>query len=153
MPPSGETPNILMDKPSFVFLKNGYIDSSDFQIHGNISFVLQNFIDEGEERTGYAYIYIKGTSLNDLSLIGDGDVVFENSENITLKGNFTLRGNSPGGLQIIGTEGSTLTKSSGTVNAYNCSFIQSTVSGGATFNAFISNGCVDVADNIGWNFE
>jgi hypothetical protein len=51
-------------------------------------------------------------------------------------------------------EGSTYTISmaSGTCDATNCSLTGCIATGGATFNALLSNGCVDGGDNTGWNF-
>lgn len=41
---------------------------------------------------------------------------------------------------------------SGTITAHDTTLIDSDASGGATFNAFTSDGCVDGGGNTGWNF-
>ena len=46
----------------------------------------------------------------------------------------------------------TLSIASGTVNLRNVSLQDSTATGGATFNAFTSNGNVNTSNNTGWNF-
>lgn len=43
-------------------------------------------------------------------------------------------------------------KSEGTINITNTTLIESNASGGATFNAYISNGCINGGGNSGWNF-
>ena len=46
----------------------------------------------------------------------------------------------------------TISKASGTVNVVYWSIKDSTATGGAVFNAFLSNGNVNVSGNTGWNF-
>jgi len=47
----------------------------------------------------------------------------------------------------------TLSKSSGTVSVSYCSISYSNATGGATWDAFLSNGCVDGGNNSGWIFS
>jgi hypothetical protein len=46
----------------------------------------------------------------------------------------------------------TLSKASGTVNAQYLSIQDSNATGGATWNALLTNGNVDAGNNTGWNF-
>jgi hypothetical protein len=47
----------------------------------------------------------------------------------------------------------TVSDASGTVSVSYCSIIDSAATGGATWNAFTSNGNVDAGNNTGWNFS
>jgi len=47
----------------------------------------------------------------------------------------------------------TLSVGSGTVNIEYCSLKDSAATGGATFQAPVTNGCVDVSGNSGWSFD
>jgi hypothetical protein len=70
--------------------------------------------------------------------------------------NFSLAGTA-GNLITINsaTPGSqfTLSKSSGTVNAQYLSIQDSNATGGAVWNALLSNGNVDAGNNTGWRFS
>lgn len=46
-----------------------------------------------------------------------------------------------------------LYKESGTITLNNCDVSWSSVSGGATFNALLTDGNIDSGNNLGWNFE
>lgn len=46
----------------------------------------------------------------------------------------------------------TLSQSSGTVNATNTTITDSNATGGATWNAFVTNGNIDGGNNTGWDF-
>ena len=68
---------------------------------------------------------------------------------------FTLSG-TPGNLitldtSVAGTR-ATLSDASGTVSVSNVSIKDINATGGATWNAFTSNGNVDGGNNLGWNF-
>lgn len=68
--------------------------------------------------------------------------------------NFSLSGTS-GNLITIGSvtaASHTLSKSSGVVSVNYCTISRSTATGGATWNAYTSNGNVDGGNNSGWNF-
>lgn len=68
--------------------------------------------------------------------------------------NFSLSGTS-GNLVTIGSVTSashTLSKSSGTIDVNYCTISYSTATGGATWNAYTSNGNVNGGNNSGWNF-
>ena len=69
--------------------------------------------------------------------------------------NFNVAGTS-GNLVTIGSataSNHTLSKSSGTVSVQYCSISRSTATGGATWEAFTSNGNVDGGNNSGWKFS
>lgn len=59
---------------------------------------------------------------------------------------FALRSSTPGSP-------ATLSKASGTVDLAYVLVTDITATGGATFNAFTSNGCVNGGGNTGWNFS
>lgn len=70
--------------------------------------------------------------------------------------NFNLSGTSGNQITIgsatAGTQ-HTLSKSGGTVNVSYCTIANSNATGGATWNAFTSNGNVDGGNNTGWIFS
>lgn len=68
-------------------------------------------------------------------------------------GTFVISGSPSVMLQssIPGTQ-YTLSQASGTVNASNMTVSDSNVTGGATWNAFVSQGNVDGGNNTGWDF-
>jgi hypothetical protein len=68
-------------------------------------------------------------------------------------GTFAIAGSPSVTLQssIPGTQ-YTLSQASGTVNASNMTVSDSNVTGGATWNAFVSQGNVDAGNNTGWDF-
>ena len=53
---------------------------------------------------------------------------------------------------ILGMYEHTFIIPGGEVDLHNVTLLNSTASGGATFNAYVSNGCVDGGGNTGWNF-
>jgi hypothetical protein len=67
---------------------------------------------------------------------------------------FTLSGTSGNLITIDSTTASqfTLSKASGTVSVSFVDIADSNATGGATWNAFTSNGCVDSGNNTGWIF-
>jgi hypothetical protein len=69
--------------------------------------------------------------------------------------NFTVSGTAGNLVTINSTAAGTranLSKTSGTVDVSYCSIRDSNATGGATWNAFTSNGNVDVSNNLGWIF-
>jgi len=107
---------------------------------------------------GTSFFY--GNNLfNSLSIIGDGAINFniesgETTQIITSESGLTLTGATAGGLRLdrIGIGSWSISMSSGTVNATNCTISNSTATGGATFNALVANGNIDGGGNTGWNF-
>lgn len=78
---------------------------------------------------------------------------------ITVLGDFVFEGlAAPDNIILHGRSGTGATgefflvKSSGTVNASFATITDCNASGGALFNAYESNGCVDGGGNTGWNF-
>jgi hypothetical protein len=69
--------------------------------------------------------------------------------------NFSLNGTAIGKLSIIssttGTQ-ATLSQSSGTVSASNLNIKDSNATGGATWEALLTNGNIDSGNNTGWIF-
>jgi hypothetical protein len=82
-------------------------------------------------------------------------VLFTAATTNTFINNFSLAG-SAGNLVTIGSvtaASHTLSKASGTVSVSYCSISRSSATGGATWNAYTTNGNVDGGNNTGWIFE
>lgn len=83
-------------------------------------------------------------------------VIFPASTTTTFLSGFSLSGTSGNLITIqsssAGTR-ATLSKSSGTVSVSFCSIKDSAATGGATWNAFTTNGNVDAGNNTGWIFN
>jgi hypothetical protein len=104
-------------------------------------------------------LFYNNNSFHSLSIIGDGAINFnlefgETTQTIIKESGLTLIGLTPGGLRLnrIGSGSWSISMSSGTVNATNCTISNSTAEGGATFNALVDNGNIDGGGNTGWNF-
>jgi len=102
-------------------------------------------------------ITITGSNtFNDFKDDGTGahSIIFPNST--TTVSTFTVNGTNPNLISLTRTGASghwTLSASTGTIS---CNYIQPSngiTTGGATFNAYTSNGCVDGGGNTGWNFS
>ena len=56
-------------------------------------------------------------------------------------------------MSVGGINGTfTINKTTGTISLSYCNIEDSIATGGATFSAFTSNGCIDGGNNTGWNF-
>jgi hypothetical protein len=92
---------------------------------------------------------------------GDGGLLVSNGSTITVNGTFTLAGASASDIvdfrayDLYGTTPLpwSVIKSSGVVNAVNARIAYSNASGGAIFQAFDTNGCIDGGNNTGWVFR
>jgi len=100
-------------------------------------------------------------SFHQLSIVGDGNVLFNNGwteDVITIldESGLTLQGDTVGGLNLYPNPDIggvfTLSMVDGAVNAINCNITNSNATGGAIFNALLSDGNVDGGGNSGWNF-
>ena len=91
--------------------------------------------------------------ITNLSINGDANVELgiASGEVETIGTSLTLSGVTEGNL-IINGNGGTLSMASGTVDATNCTISNFTATGGATFYALTSNGCIDGGGNTGWIF-
>ena len=92
---------------------------------------------------------------------GGGGLFVSNGSTITVNGTFTLAGASASDIvdfrayDLYGTTPLpwSVIKSSGVVNAVNARIAYSNASGGAIFQAFDTNGCIDGGNNTGWVFR
>jgi len=92
---------------------------------------------------------------------GGGGVFVRFGSSITVNGTFTLAGASASDIvdfrsyDLLGTTPLpwSVIKSSGIVNAVNARIAYSNASGGAKFQAFTANGCIDDGNNTGWVFS
>lgn len=105
---------------------------------------------------GVGALTISGSnSFNDIVATARPSTVILTSGTTQTVSNFTLSGTA-GNLVTLqsSTAGSpaTLSKSSGTVSVSYLSIKDTTATGGATWNAFTSNGNADGGGNTGWNF-
>lgn len=95
------------------------------------------------------------TFYNITNTISPTTVIFEADSTQTFTSDFDLNGTS-GNLVTIESRqigvNFTLSKSSGTVEVTFCSIKDSIATGGATWNAYTSNGNVDNGNNTGWIF-
>jgi len=105
--------------------------------------------------------------LNSLFVEGDGTFRFDANgnfsnpirRNLKILSDASFNGLSAGGLLLTGMQWEEsdfgpwgLFKSSGLVGVRNCNIKNGSASGGATFNALLSDGNVDGGGNSGWNF-
>ena len=92
---------------------------------------------------------------------GGGGVLVRNGSTITVNGTFTLAGASASDIvdfRAYDLYGTTplpwyVVKSPSVVNAVNARIAYSNASGGAIFQAFDTNGCIDGGNNTGWVFR
>ena len=132
------------------------INDSFFESHGHTFGAINLYIYLAS--TTPDKLYVDGTiTCGTFSIIGDGDVVFDYSEptadviTITGASGLTLQGTTSGGLSLD-TVGDpyTFSMAAGTCDAVNITIANSIATGGATFNAPGSSGCVDGGGNTGW---
>lgn len=85
--------------------------------------------------------------------ITNGTVKFKAGVTSTV-GAFATSGTNQKFLQstLAGSQ-ATLSQASGTVNASNLTIRDINATGGATWNAFTTNGNIDAGDNLGWDFS
>jgi hypothetical protein len=92
---------------------------------------------------------------------GGGGLFVSNGSTITVNGTFTLAGASASDIvdfrayDLFGTTPLPwyVVKSPSVVNAVNARIAYSNASGGAIFQAFDTNGCIDGGNNTGWVFR
>lgn len=113
---------------------------------------------------GYPATVSSNLNVNNLSITAttaSGGIQVRYGSTITVTGTFTLAGVSSTNnvvLKAYDMYGETpvpysLIKTSGTVNAAYASIGYCNASGGAVFQAFETNGCVDLGNNTGWIFK
>ena len=90
-----------------------------------------------------------GNTIKSLDISNNGTLYSSSSIVIGDASGLVLNGDTEGGLVL---HSFVVSMASGTVNATKSTLINSVASGGATFNSYISNGCVDGGGNTGWNF-
>jgi hypothetical protein len=128
-----------------------------------------SFVTDGAELQNVNIFGTSGSSqdftCNDLTLVPEptGYPTTFNADpgsTVTVLGDFVLDGlAAPDNILLRGRSGVGATgefflvKSSGTVNASFATITDCNASGGATFNAYESDGCVDGGGNTGWNFS
>jgi hypothetical protein len=109
------------------------------------------------QQTGAGALTITGANtFNDIAnTVQPATVTFPASTTNTFTSGFSLSGTS-GNLLTINSSSAgtaaTISKASGTVSVSYCSIKDSAATGGATWNAFTTNGNVNVSGNSGWNF-
>jgi hypothetical protein len=109
------------------------------------------------QQTGAGALTITGANtFNDIAnTVQPATVTFPASTTNTFTSGFSLSGTS-GNLLTINSSSAgtaaTISKASGTVSVSYCSIQDSAATGGATWNAFTTNGNVNVSGNSGWNF-
>ena len=92
---------------------------------------------------------------------GGGGLLVRNGSSISVAGTLTLAGASASDIvdfrayDLYGTPPVlwTVVKASGTVDASFARIAYSGASGGATFDAYQTNGCINGGNNTGWNFS
>lgn len=112
--------------------------------------------------TGASYGNFRATNLTLVPELGAGTTSFgaQPGSTVTVLGTLSLNGLSSldnVALQSTPSFGPTgeffLSKASGTVNATFTAITDCNASGGAIFNAYATNNCVDGGGNTGWNFN
>lgn len=105
---------------------------------------------------GALTILDEGTYYDITNSVQPATVIFESTKTNTFTNDFNLSGTSGNLITIQSTisgSQSTLSKTSGTVSVSHCSIKDSNATGGATWEAYTSNGNVDAGNNTGWIFS
>ncbi len=144
--------DVDLSETTFILI-GGFTWEDEGFTYGSVS--IQNYVS-----TGTLYNTIKGNpTVGNLSVTGDGVLQFwvvSSPQTITVTNDLTLEGTTTGGLDIYNDpsygKAVTFSKSSGTVTAKNCKLTNITASGGATFNALVSDGNEDGGGSDGWDF-
>lgn len=108
------------------------------------------------ENAGSGTLLITGSNtFNDITnSVSPASFVFTAGTTTTVN-NFSVSGTAGNPVTIYSSTGGsafTLSKSSGTVNVNYCYIIDSTATGGATWQAYTTNGNLDAGGNTGWIF-
>lgn len=110
-------------------------------------------------QNGFGTLTISGSntfySISSPYNLSDTTILFTAGSTQTITGSYDLSAVLPNIITVKTTSSgstATISKSSGTVNVYRATIQDITATGGATWNAYTTNGNTDGGGNSGWNF-
>jgi hypothetical protein len=161
--------NTVFNPSIFFTISSGASVTGAYTVNANSTFLNPNGVlvpnlnisANGSASSLQSNLLVTNLSITRALGAGEGGLLVRNGSSITVNGTFTLTGASASeivDLKAYDLFGNTplpwsIIKSSGTVDATFARIAYSNASGGAKFQAFTGNGCIDGGNNTGWIFS